>query len=106
MPSSIRPAAGRLWRLPVLAEPAGRFRSLGDGQVEFAVVFSKLAQYGFDGWAVLEWECCLKVGEAGGREGASFIASHIIPVTDKAFDDFAAAGTDEAANRRMLGLAQ
>ena len=25
-------------------------------------------------------------------------------MTDKAFDDFAAAGTDDAANRRMLGL--
>ncbi len=84
---------------------AGRFRSLGDGQVRFAEVFSKLAQYGFDGWAVLEWECCLKSPEAGAREGAEFIRRHIIPLTDKAFDDFAAAGTDDAANRRMLGLA-
>ncbi len=83
---------------------AGRFRSLGDGQVRFAEIFSKLAQYGYDGWAVLEWECCLKSPEAGAREGADFIAAHIIPVTDKAFDDFAASGTDEAANRRMLGL--
>jgi len=84
---------------------AGRFRSLGDGQVRFAEVFSKLAQYGYDGWAVLEWECCLKSPEAGAREGAEFIAAHIIPVTDKAFDDFAASGTDEAANRKMLGIA-
>lgn len=84
---------------------AGRFRSLGDGQVEFRSVFSKLAQYGFPGWAVLEWECCLKHPEDGAREGARFIADHIIRVTDKAFDDFAAAGTDEAANRRLLGLA-
>jgi sugar phosphate isomerase/epimerase len=83
---------------------AGRFRSLGDGQVRFREVFSKLAQYGYDGWAVLEWECCLKSPEAGAREGAPFIRDHIIPVTGKAFDDFAAAGTDEAANRRMLGL--
>jgi sugar phosphate isomerase/epimerase len=83
---------------------AGRFRSLGDGQVQFAPIFSKLAQYGYDGWAVLEWECCLKSPEAGAREGAEFIAAHIIPVTDKAFDDFAASGTDDAANRRMLGL--
>ena len=49
-------------------ERAGRFRSLGDGQVDFRSIFSKLAQYGFDGWAVLEWECALKIRRAG-REG-------------------------------------
>lgn len=85
-------------------ERAGRFRSLGDGQVDFRSIFSKLAQYGFGGWAVLEWECCLKHPEDGAREGAAFIRDHIIRVTDKAFDDFAAAGTDEAANRRLLGI--
>lgn len=84
---------------------AGRFRSLGDGQVDFKAVFSKLAAFGFEGWAVLEWECCLKHPEDGAREGARFIAEHIIRVTDKAFDDFASSGADEAANRRMLGLA-
>jgi sugar phosphate isomerase/epimerase len=83
---------------------AGRFRSLGDGQVDFAGVFSKLAQYGYKSWAVLEWECCLKHPEQGAAEGAPFIADHIIRVTDKAFDDFAASGVDRAANRRMLGL--
>jgi sugar phosphate isomerase/epimerase len=86
-------------------ERAGRFRSLGDGQVDFTGVFSRLAQHGFDGWAVLEWECCLKAPEVGAREGAEFIRRHIIPVTGRAFDDFAATGTDAAANRRMLGLA-
>lgn len=84
---------------------AGRFRSLGDGQVDFKAVFSKLAAFGFEGWAVLEWECCLKHPEDGAREGARFIAEHIIRVTEKAFDDFASSGADEAANRRMLGLA-
>jgi sugar phosphate isomerase/epimerase len=83
---------------------AGRFRSLGDGQVDFGGIFSKLTQYGFDGWAVLEWECCLKHPEQGAAEGADFIAAHIIQVTERAFDDFAEAGTDDAANRRMLGL--
>jgi sugar phosphate isomerase/epimerase len=83
---------------------AGRFRSLGDGQVDFAGIFSKLSQYDFDGWAVLEWECAIKSPEQGAEEGAPFIASHIINVTEKAFDDFAAGGTDTAANRRMLGL--
>jgi sugar phosphate isomerase/epimerase len=83
---------------------AGRFRSLGDGQVDFASIFSKLAQYDFPGWAVLEWECFLKHPEDGAREGAEFIRSHIIRVTERAFDDFAAAGADEAANRRMLGI--
>ena len=83
---------------------AGRFRSLGDGQVDFASIFSKLSQYDFSGWAVLEWECALKHPEDGAREGAEFIASHIIRVTEKAFDDFAASGTDTAANRRILGI--
>lgn len=83
---------------------AGRFRSLGDGQVDFAGIFSKLSAYGFDGWAVLEWECAIKSAEQGAAEGAPFIASHIINVTEKAFDDFAASGTDRAANRRILGL--
>jgi sugar phosphate isomerase/epimerase len=83
---------------------AGRFRSLGDGQVNFRGIFSKLTQYGFTGWAVLEWECAIKSAEQGAREGAPFIRDHIIEVTAKAFDDFAAAGTDDTANRRMLGL--
>lgn len=83
---------------------AGRFRSPGDGQVDFGAVFSKLTANGFDGWAVVEWECCLKHPEDGAREGAEFVRHHIIRVTDKAFDDFADGGTDEAANRRMLGL--
>ncbi len=85
---------------------AARFRSLGDGQVDFAAIFSKLAQYGYDGWAVLEWECCLKSPEQGAAEGAPFIADHIIQVTEKTFDDFAAGATDMPAIRAMLGLAQ
>lgn len=83
---------------------AGRFRSLGDGQVDFAAVFSKLAAMDFAGWAVVEWECCLKHPEDGAREGAAFVKDHIIRVTDRAFDDFAASGADRAANRRLLGL--
>ena len=83
---------------------AGRFRSLGDGQVDFGGVFSKLTQYGFDGWAVVEWECALKHPEDGAREGSDFVRAHIIRVTERAFDDFAGGGTDDAANRRMLGL--
>ncbi len=83
---------------------AGRFRSLGDGQADFAAIFSKLAAIDFDGWAVMEWECCLKHPEDGAREGAVFIADHIIRVTEKAFDDFADGGADDAANRRMLGI--
>jgi sugar phosphate isomerase/epimerase len=82
----------------------GRFRSLGDGQIDFKGIFGKLAGYDFAGWAVLEWECCLKHQEVGAREGADFIRQHIIPVTDKAFDDFAAGGLDEKTNRRILGL--
>lgn len=85
---------------------AARFRSLGDGQVDFATIFSKLAQYGYDSWAVLEWECCLKSPEQGAAEGAPFIADHIIQVTEKTFDDFAGGTTDLGAIRTMLGLVQ
>ncbi len=83
---------------------AGRFRSLGDGQVDFGGIFSKLAQYGYDSWAVLEWECAIKSAEQGAAEGAPFIAHHIIEVTEKAFDDFAGSGTDRAALRKMMGI--
>ena len=83
---------------------AGRFRSLGDGQVDFRGIFSRLAAIGYDRWAVLEWECCLKHPEDGAREGAAFIRDHIIRVTDKAFDDFAGGASDPAQNRRMLGI--
>jgi sugar phosphate isomerase/epimerase len=82
----------------------GRFRSLGDGQVDFKAIFSKLAQYDFPGWAVLEWECALKHPEQGAREGAPFIRDHIIQVTDKAFDDFAGSAPEAGRNRRLLGL--
>lgn len=83
---------------------AGRFRSLGDGQVDFKAVFSKLTTYGFDGWAVMEWECALKHPEDGAKEGATFIQDHIIRVTDKAFDDFANAGIDRDLIRSVLGI--
>jgi sugar phosphate isomerase/epimerase len=85
-------------------ERAGRFRSLGDGQVDFKTIFSKLAQYKYSGWAVLEWECCLKRPEDGAREGAKFIRDHFIHVTEKAFDDFAGAAVDEDEIRRLLGI--
>ena len=84
---------------------AGRFRSLGDGQVDFVGIFSKLAQYDYDSWAVLEWECALKHPEQGAAEGAPFIAEHIVHVTETAFDDFAGGQTDRHKLRTMLGLA-
>lgn len=83
---------------------AGRFRSLGDGQVDFNGIFSKLSAYGFDGWAVMEWECALKHPQQGAEEGAPFIESQIIKVTDKAFDDFAGGGQNDQLNRKVLGL--
>jgi len=83
---------------------AGRFRSLGDGQVDFKAIFSKLAAYDYTGWAVLEWECALKNSEDGAKEGAVFIKDHIIKVTEKAFDDFAASGSDDAFNKALLGI--
>ncbi len=83
---------------------AGRYRSLGDGQIDFKTIFTKLTEYSCDVWAVMEWECCIKSPEQGAREGAPFIASHIIEATEKAFDDFAGAKTDEAKLKRILGL--
>ena len=83
---------------------AGRFRSLGDGQVDFAGIFSKLTQYGFDSWAVLEWECCIKSAEQGAAEGAPFIASHLIEPPKSAFDDFVGAERDANAISAMLGI--
>lgn len=83
---------------------AGRFRSLGDGQVDFRSVFSLLTEAGFDGWAVLEWECCVKSPEQGAAEGAPFIARHLIERSQVAFDDFAGGESDPARNRRILGL--
>lgn len=82
----------------------GRFRSLGDGQINFKQIFSKLAQYDYPGWAVLEWECCIKHPEQGAAEGAKFIRDHIIRVTDKAFDDFASSGKNQKLNNKILGL--
>jgi len=83
---------------------AGRFRSPGDGQINFKGIFSKLAQYDYDGWAVLEWECCLKDADTGAREGAQFIRNHIIPVAQRAFDDFAAQDNSGNSVRTQLGL--
>ena len=85
-------------------ERAGRFRSPGDGDVDFIGVFSKLSQYGYDGWAVVEWECCIKDSEQGAGEGADFVMDHIIEVTERAFDDFAGGEYDKQANRSILGL--
>lgn len=82
----------------------GRFRSLGDGQIDFGAIFSKMATNDFAGWAVLEWECAIKHPEDGAAEGAGFIRDHIIRVTPHAFDNFVAAETDTARNRRLLGL--
>lgn len=82
----------------------GRFRSLGDGDVDFGQVFTRMTAIGYSGWAVLEWECCYKDAEQGAAEGAPFIESHLISVPKKAFDDFAGAATDADRNRRILGL--
>ncbi len=82
----------------------GRFRSLGDGQVDFKTIFSKLTQYGYDGWAVLEWECCIKSLEQGIKEGAPFIYKQLIETTTKSFDDFAATNVDKEHLHKILGI--
>ena len=82
----------------------GRFRSLGDGQVDFKQVFTRLTAAGYNSWAVLEWECCYKDAAQGAVEGAPFITAQLIDVPKKAFDDFAGAASDAARNRRILGV--
>jgi sugar phosphate isomerase/epimerase len=82
----------------------GRFRSLGDGQIDFRQIFSKMAQYDYAGWAVVEWECCIKHPEQGAAEGAKFVREQIIRVTDRAFDDFAGGAGNSDRNRKILGL--
>ena len=82
---------------------AGRFRSLGDGQVDFQRIFTLLTEQDFRGWAIMEWECCVKSPEQGAREGAAFIRRHLIETTTKSFDDFASSPTS-GLNRSMLGL--
>ena len=72
--------------------------------MDFKKIFSKLAQYDFDGWAVLEWECCLKHPEDGAREGSEFIKNNMIRVTDKAFDDFASGDNNIEDNKEILGI--
>lgn len=84
----------------------GRFRSVGDGQIDFGGIFDRLTRYGYDGWAVLEWECCLKNSNDGAREGARFIGEHIIRVSDRSFD--AALGASMPADKidQVLGIAR
>ncbi|PWI33435.1 AP endonuclease [Vibrio albus] len=84
---------------------AARFRSLGDGQIDFKAIFSKMVQYNYAGWAVLEWECCLKDSEQGAEEGAKFIEEQLFTPTQKAFDDFAAGEDSQQINKKLLGLA-
>lgn len=83
---------------------AGRFRSLGDGDVDFRSIFSQLSVHNFDGWAVLEWECAIKDRFVGAKEGAEFIADHLIEVSSSTFDDFIDQGADVSAVNRALGL--
>lgn len=87
---------------PWLDRP-GRFRSPGDGQVDFKAIFSRLAAYDYPGWAVLEWECVLKCADDGAREGAPFIRSHILRVPERPFDDFAGGTLDPDRIARLLG---
>ncbi len=86
------------------AKRAGRFRSLGDGQVDFTRVFTLMTEAGYRGWAVIEWECCVKDSEQGAREGVDFVNSHLINATETAFDDFVGSDTDDERNRRVLGI--
>ncbi len=83
---------------------AGRFRSLGDGQVDFKQVFSLLTEVGYRGWAILEWECVVKSAQQGAAEGAKFIEQLLIDKTEIAFDDFVGHQIDPEQCRQLLGI--
>ena len=83
---------------------AGRFRSVGDGQIDFDQIFAALIQHDFPGYAVLEWECCLKDSVRGALEGAAFIRARLFDRPARAFDSFSGAATDPALIGRLLGL--
>ncbi|RPG56493.1 MAG: sugar phosphate isomerase/epimerase [Flavobacteriales bacterium] len=83
---------------------AGRYRSPGDGQIDFKTIFTKLTEYGCDVWAVMEWECCVKSPEQGAKEGAKFIQNHIVEATQKIFDDFAGGDTDKKQINKILNI--
>ncbi|HEX2556107.1 MAG TPA: sugar phosphate isomerase/epimerase family protein [Microvirga sp.] len=83
---------------------AGRFRSPGDGQIDFRTIFSRLTGLGFDGWATLEWECCFKNRYDGAREGSDFIRRLIIDVTEASFDAPMKGGLSEADIKAALNI--
>ena len=83
---------------------AGRFRSPGDGDIDFGQVFSKLTEIDYAGFATVEWECCIKHPEDGAREGAAFVRDHIIRAQERAFDASMQSVRDDVRNRRILGL--
>lgn len=63
-----------------------------------------MAQYNFEGWAVVEWECCIKNSTDGAIEGAEFVKNHMIHKAQTAFDDFAAGSSNNETNEKILGL--
>ncbi|KAH8812514.1 xylose isomerase-like protein [Xylogone sp. PMI_703] len=83
---------------------AGRFRALGDGQVQFKGIFTRLVKYGYNGWAILESECAFKDKIACAAEGVKFIESHIFPVAETSFDDFAASQISNDSIDKLLGI--
>jgi sugar phosphate isomerase/epimerase len=83
---------------------AGRFRTVGDGQVDFRRMFTLLTEAGFKGWAVLEWEDPVRDAEDAAKRCATIIRDNLIEVAAYAFDNFLDSGADEAANKRILGI--
>src|SRR5215212_5167983 len=70
------------------------------GRWIFKQVFTRMTAVGYNSSAVIEWECTYKDSVQGATEGADFVTRHLIDVPTRAFDDFAAGGSDIAANRR------
>lgn len=93
----------------------GRFRSLGDGQIDYAAVIALLQSLGLDLWAILEWEDCAGKGwNQGVREGAKFIQAWMdgteapaqtpAEASSDVFDDFAGGGEDFDLLSEILGI--
>ncbi|MFB8832141.1 hypothetical protein ACE0DR_28885 [Azotobacter sp. CWF10] len=85
---------GHLWRTcPTGPSAQVAAAQLGDGQVDFRSIFSSWRSDDLRAGQRAGMGCCLKVREAGAREGASRVhrRPHRFPVTDKIFDGFAGA---------------
>lgn len=94
----------------------GRFRSTGDGQIDYLAIFNLLKQLGITGlWSTVEWECAFKSWLQGVAEAATCVQHWMdgkaAPPTaepaasDDTFDDFVGGGEeDPELIAKILGI--